>query len=205
MIAMVRGKIISETFTELIIDVNGVGYRVFIPMSTYDKLPHDPAKEVTLLTSMQVKEDSITLFGFATQQEKDVFELLITVNGIGAKSAVSILSCMNIGSLCSAIINEDVKSLKKISGVGPKSAERIIIELRDKVGKIAPEAEFAIPSGTGSNALPKEAEDALLALEQLGFQGPKLKKQIADIVAELPSEQCSTENIIRKVLQSINK
>ena len=207
MIAMVRGKVISESFTEVIVDVNGVGYRVFIPMSTYDKLPHDPSKDVTLLTSMQVKEDSITLFGFATQQEKDAFELLITVNGIGAKSAVSILSCMNISSLCSAIINEDVKTLKKISGVGPKSAERMIIELRDKMGRISPEAELGLPAGSsgGTNALPKEAEDALLALEQLGFQGAKFKKIVADTVAALPEEQRSTENNIRKVLQSINK
>ena len=209
MIAMIRGKAISETFTQVIVDVNGVGYRVFIPMSTYDKLPHDPNKEVTLLTSMQVKEDSITLFGFATEQEKEVFELLITVNGIGAKSAVSILSCMNISSLCSAIINEDVKTLKKISGVGPKSAERIIIELRDKIGKISPEAELGLPAGSmggaNNNILPKEAEDALLALEQLGFQSVKLKKSVTDILAQLPEEQRSTENIIRKVLQSINK
>lgn len=207
MIAMVRGKIVSESFTEVIVDVNGVGYRVFIPMSTYDKLPHDQTKETTLLTSMQVKEDSITLFGFATQQEKDAFELLITVNGIGAKSAISILSCMNISSLCSAIINEDVKTLKKISGVGPKSAERMIIELRDKMGKISPEAELGLPEGSSgeANALPKEAQDALLALEQLGFQNVKMKKTVADIVRELPEEQRSTENIIRKVLQSINK
>ena len=202
MIAMVRGKVISESFTEVIVDVNGVGYRVFIPMSTYDKLPHDPSKDVTLLTSMQVKEDSITLFGFATQQEKDAFELLITVNGIGAKSAVSILSCMNISSLCSAIINEDVKTLKKISGVGPKSAERMIIELRDKVKEISPESQFgAIPTAATS----REAEDAAMALEKLGFNKAKILETVTKIAADLPENERSVENIIRKSLQALNK
>ena len=205
MIAMIRGRVISETFTQVIVDVNGVGYRIFIPMSTYDKLPHDQTKEVTLLTSMQVKEDSITLFGFATEQEKEVFELLITVNGIGAKSAVSILSCMNISSLCSAIINEDVKTLKKISGVGPKSAERILIELRDKVDRIAPELHFSPGAVSGSTVADKAVEDAILALGQLGFQGAKFQKLVSDVAKDIPEDQRSCENIIRRSLQALNK
>ena len=206
MIAMVRGKIVKESFTEVVVDVNGVGYRLFIPMSTYDKLPHDPSKEMLLLTSMQVKEDSITLYGFATEQEKEVFELLITVNGIGAKSAISILSCMNIASLCSAIVDGDVKALKKISGVGPKSAERMIVELRDKMDKISGELSPGLPGGQGgsSNALPREAEDALLALETLGYSGAKIRKAVTDTLSALPEEQRSTENIIRTVLHGIN-
>lgn len=203
MIASLRGKIISETFTEVIMDVQGVGYRVFIPMSTYEKLPHDPAKEFTLLTYLQVREDDMTLFGFATPAEKQVFELLITVNGIGAKSAVSILSCMNIGSLCEAIINGDVKVLKKISGVGPKSAERMIVELRDKVAKLSPESSFSAPGGA-SSSLPPAAEEALLALEQLGFQASKCRKVVEKIVADLPEKETSTENIIRMTLRNLN-
>lgn len=203
MIASLRGKIISETFTEVIMDVQGVGYQVFIPMSTYEKLPHDPAREFTLLTYLQVREDDMTLFGFATPAEKQVFELLITVNGIGAKSAVSILSCMNIGSLCEAIINGDVKVLKKISGVGPKSAERMIVELRDKVAKLSPESSFSAPDGA-SSSLPPAAEEALLALEQLGFQASKCRKVVEKIVADLPEKEASTENIIRMTLRNLN-
>ena len=206
MIARLTGILAESSFTSCVVDCGGVGYEVQIPVSTFDKLPQ-PGEQVVLRIHTAVREDAITLFGFATQQEKDAFELLITVNGIGAKSAVSILSCMNISSLCSAIINADVKTLKKISGIGPKSAERMIIELRDKMGRISPEAELGLPAGSSGTAstLPKEAEDALLALEQLGFQGAKFKKIVADTVAALPEEQRSTENIIRKVLQSINK
>lgn len=204
MIASLRGKIISETFTEVIMDVQGVGYRVFIPMSTYEKLPHDPEKEFTLLTYLQVREDDMTLFGFATPAEKQVFELLITVNGIGAKSAVSILSCMNIGSLCEAIINGDVKVLKKISGVGPKSAERMIVELRDKVAKLDPGSSFGTPGTSSASSLPPAGEEALLALEQLGFQASKCRKVVEKIVAELPEKEASTENIIRMTLRNLN-
>ena len=106
MIAQIRGKLIASTFTEVVVDVGGVGYRAFIPMSTFDTLPQ-PGEEVTLLTHMHVREDAIILFGFATRQEQSAFELLITVNGIGAKTALNIMSCMNITSLCAAISGGD--------------------------------------------------------------------------------------------------
>ena len=129
--------------------------------------------------------------------------ILITVNGIGAKTALNVLSCMNVSSFCQAVASGDLKSLKKISGVGPKSAERILIELRDKIQKIAPETAFsgaAAPSKTD-----KAVEDAILALGQLGFQGPKFQKLVSDAAGEIPEEQRSTENIIRKALQILNR
>lgn len=203
MIAQLTGTLIDASFTEAIVEVGGVGYQVLIPMSTFDKLPRaDEKKTVTLLTYLQVREDALTLFGFATRQERDVFELLITVNGIGAKTALNILSCMNVTSFCQAVASNDLKSLKKISGVGPKSAERILVELRDKIQKIAPETAF------GGGAVPAKAdkavEDAILALGQLGFQGPKFQKLVADTALEIPEDQRSTENIIRKALQALN-
>lgn len=204
MIAQLTGTLIEASFTEAILDVNGVGYQVLIPMSTFDKLPRpDEKKSVTLLTYLQVREDALTLFGFATRQERDVFLLLITVNGIGAKTALNILSCMNVVSFCQAVASGDLKSLKKISGVGPKSAERILVELRDKIQKIAPETAF---SGTGGpSKVDKAVEDAILALGALGFQGPKFQKVISDVALELPEDQRSTENIIRKALQALNR
>ena len=115
MIAQLTGILTESSFTEAILDVNGVGYQVLIPMSTFDKLPRpDEKKSVTLLTWLQVREDALTLFGFATRQERDVFQLLITVNGIGAKTALNILSCMNVTSFCQAVASGDLKSLKKI-------------------------------------------------------------------------------------------
>ena len=204
MIAQLTGTLIDASFTEAIIDVNGVGYQVLIPMSTFDRLPRvDEKKSVTLLTWLQVREDALTLFGFATRQERDVFLLLITVNGIGAKTALNILSCMNVVSFCQAVASGDLKSLKKISGVGPKSAERILVELRDKIQKIAPETSFG--GGGAPSKIDKAVEDAILALGQLGFQGPKFQKLVADVAAEIPEDQRSTENIIRKALQALNR
>ena len=204
MIAQLTGTLIDASFTEAIIDVNGVGYQVLIPMSTFDRLPRvDEKKSVTLLTWLQVREDALTLFGFATRQERDVFLLLITVNGIGAKTALNILSCMNVVSFCQAVASGDLKSLKKISGVGPKSAERILVELRDKIQKIAPETSFG--GGGAPSKIDKAVEDAILALGQLGFQGPKFQKLVADVALEIPEDQRSTENIIRKALQALNR
>ena len=204
MIAQLTGTLIDASFTEAIIDVNGVGYQVLIPMSTFDRLPRvDEKKSVTLLTWLQVREDALTLFGFATRQERDVFLLLITVNGIGAKTALNILSCMNVTSFCQAVASGDLKSLKKISGVGPKSAERILVELRDKIQKIAPETSFG--GGGAPSKIDKAVEDAILALGQLGFQGPKFQKLVADVALEIPEDQRSTENIIRKALQALNR
>ncbi|MBE6370728.1 MAG: Holliday junction branch migration protein RuvA [Lentisphaerae bacterium] len=204
MIAQLTGTLIDASFTEAIIDVNGVGYQVLIPMSTFDRLPRvDEKKSVTLLTWLQVREDALTLFGFATRQERDVFLLLITVNGIGAKTALNILSCMNVVSFCQAVASGDLKSLKKISGVGPKSAERILVELRDKIQKIAPETAFG--GGAAPTKVDKAVEDAILALGQLGFQGPKFQKLVADVALEIPEDQRSTENIIRKALQALNR
>jgi len=204
MIAQLTGTLIESSFTEAILDVNGVGYQVLIPMSTFDKLPRpDEKKTVTLLTWLQVREDALTLFGFATRQERDVFLLLITVNGIGAKTALNVLSCMTVSNFCQAIASSDLKSLKKISGVGPKSAERILIELRDKIGKIAPETAFS--SGAAPSKADKAVEDAILALGALGFQGPKFQKLVADVALEIPEDQRSTENIIRKALNALNR
>ena len=204
MIARLTGILTDTSFTEAILDVNGVGYQVLIPMSTFDKLPRpDEKKSVTLLTYLQVREDALTLFGFATRAERDLFELLITVNGIGAKTALNILSCMNVTSFCQAVASNDLKSLKKISGVGPKSAERILIELRDKVQMVAPETAFS--GGAAPAKADKAVEDAILALGQLGFQGPKFQKLVSDVAAELPEDQRSTENIIRKSLQALNR
>ena len=202
MIAQLTGKIVSLNLTELILDVNGVGYFVSIPMSTYDVLPKD-GRTVTILTWLQVREDALQLYGFAKKEELEIFKLLLAVNGIGAKTALAILSSMNIPTFCNAIVNADIKVLKHISGIGPKSAERMIIELRDKIVKLFPELTFAnIPQDIPQS---REMEDALLALEQLGFQRAKIQKAVADLVAKLPEQERSSENIIRKALRELNR
>lgn len=202
MIARLTGKVLEANFTELILDVHGVGYRLFIPISTYDALPR-VGEEATLRCIMQVREDDISLYGFATAQEQGIFELLITVNGIGAKTALNILSSMNIPGFCAAVAQGDVKSLKKINGVGPKSAERIIVELRDKIDKIVPESQFQQQSGAEESF--KELDDALIALEKLGFPRAKIQKTVTDVALAIPENQRSCENIIRKSLAALNR
>ncbi len=203
MIARLTGKLIEANYTQMILDVNGVGYLVNIPMSTFDALPR-PGGEVTIRTIMQVREDDISLFGFATEREKGIFELLITVNGIGAKTALNILSSMNIPAFCTALAQGDVKALKRINGVGPKSAERMIVELRDKIDRIEP--GLAVSGAASKDAAPdKDMEEALLALETLGFQRAKIQKTVAEITASIPAEQRSSANIIRKSLAALNR
>ena len=202
MIAQLTGKVVSLNLTELILDVNGVGYFVSIPMSTYDVLPKEGGT-ATVLTWLQVREDALQLYGFAKKEELEIFKLLLTVNGIGAKTALAILSSMNIPTFCNAIINADIKVLKHISGIGPRSAERMIVELRDKIVKLFPELTFAnLPQDVPQS---REMEDALLALEQLGFQRAKIQKAVADLVAKLPEQERSSENIIRKALRELNR
>jgi Holliday junction DNA helicase RuvA len=201
MIARLKGILLEVNLTQLVVDVHGVGYLVFIPMSTYDRLPR-AGSELTLLINTQVREDSISLYGFATPDEKQLFEILLGATGVGPKLALSILSSLPVSSFCSAIVNRDLNVIKRISGIGPKTAERLIIELRDKVSKLAPvlgSAERTVPDEVAA-----AAEDALLALEQLGFKPEKIRKAIHKIVEEIPTKECSSENLIRKALQSLN-
>ncbi|OGV49460.1 MAG: Holliday junction DNA helicase RuvA [Lentisphaerae bacterium GWF2_52_8] len=199
MIARISGKLVETGLTEIIVDVHGVGYRLFIPMSTYDKLPL-PGNELSLLTYLNVREDAMHLYGFATTEEKQLFGFLIAVNGVGPKTALNVLSSMPVSGICNAIAQGDIKSLKRISGIGPKSAERLIIELRDKVGSISPVAGLSkIPDEKA-----KEVEMAVLALEQLGFKRDKAQKTVAELAAGLEEKECSSENLIRKSLQLLN-
>lgn len=203
MIARLRGTLIDASYTEALVECAGVGYSVNIPLCTFEKLPL-PGKEVILQTMLIVREDDMSLYGFATKKEMQIFRLLIMVNGIGAKTALNILSSLNIPVFCQAILSGDIKSLKKINGVGPKSAERMIVELRDKIREISPESEFAAAGGnTVQNS--REAEDAALALEKLGFNRAKILDAVVKIANELPEQERSVENIIRKSLQALNK
>ena len=202
MIARLRGILIDASYTEALVECAGVGYAVNIPLCTFEKLPL-PGKEVILQTILIVREDDMSLFGFATKQELQIFCLLTTVNGIGAKTALNILSSLNIPVFCQAILSGDIKTLKKINGVGPKSAERMVIELRDKIKEISPESQFAAAQAAMPQS--REAEDAAMALEKLGFNRTKIIDTVVKIAADLPENERSVENIIRKSLQALNK
>jgi holliday junction DNA helicase RuvA len=168
MITFLHGKLVEALPTQVIIDVNGVGYEVLIPLSSFDKLPQ-PGGVVKLLTQLIVREDAHILYGFMTSAERDLFRLLInSVSGIGPKTALNILSGMNVIAFRGAVAGGDVKSLSQISGVGKKTAERIIVELRDKVGAAgAWEASSAQRSLSPDD---QKINDAVLALMALGFK-----------------------------------
>ena len=205
MIGYLRGILLESDYSSCLIDVQGVGYNVLIPLSTFDKLPRSGG-EVSLWISTQVREDAITLFGFAEKDEKKLFENLLDVSGIGGKLALAILSGMPLESLCAAIVNGDVKLLSKISGVGKKTAERLVVDLRDKMPKLG----LSFAAGAGAVELPSADDprsgaisDALMALAQLGFKNDLAREKVNAIASSLPPEECSSENLLRLAIQQL--
>lgn len=198
MIAFIQGKLVDALPTQVTVDVHGVGYEILIPLSSFDKLP-PPGSDVKLLTQLIVREDAHILYGFATQAERDLFRLLINnVSGIGPKTALNILSGMNAVTFRGAVAGGDVKSLAQISGVGKKTAERIVVELRDKVGAAgAWEASSATRTLSSSD---QKVNDAVLALMALGFKQPEAHESIRAAQAML-GENASVEQLVRAALK----
>jgi len=162
MISYLRGKIAFKAPTQAVIDVGGVGYGISISLVTYDQLPII-GEEVLLFTHMHVREDRMELFAFADEGEREVFEMLIGVSGIGPSLALTILSGMSLRDLQEAIVHERVSELTGIKGIGKRTAERLVIDLRDKVSLSADISEIETQDGTGS-AISEEAAMALMAL-----------------------------------------
>ena len=200
MIARLHGKLVESAYTMCVIDAGGVGYEAAIPLSTFEKLPH-VGEEVTLFIHTQVREDAIALFGFATAEEKALFRQLINVSGIGGKLALNILSAMPAATFCQAVTSGDIKLLSRISGIGRRTAERLVVELKDKLG------DFAGAGSSASGAAPEVTSamnDAALALEQLGFKRDEIDRALRKLAAELKPEECGSENLLRRALQTLN-
>lgn len=202
MIGRITGILEESAFTEILVDVNGVGYLINIPMSTYDTLPR-VGKKTTLLTYMHVREDVLALYGFASKQEKDLFTLLLSVSGVGTRVALNILSSMSVERFCMAVANKDVKIITKMKGLGKKTSERLILELSAKVSTIVPESQFGGESSISSSS--KNLEDAALALAQLGFKYEKSIETVRKIASKLSDDECSSENLIKLTLSALNK
>lgn len=198
MISFLHGKLVDALPTQVTVDVNGVGYDVLIPLSSFDKLPQ-PGAEVKLLTHLAVREDAHVLYGFMTVAERELFRMLInTVSGIGPKIALNVLSGMNPVAFRGAVASGDVKSLSQISGVGKKTAERIVVELRDKVGAAgAWEASSATRSLSASD---QKVNDAVLALMALGFKQPDAHEAVRAAQTML-GEQAGVEELVRAALK----
>ena len=198
MITFLKGQLVDALPTQVVVDVNGIGYEVLIPLTSYDKLP-PPGQPVTLLTQLVVREDAHILYGFMSVAERDLFRLLINnVSGIGPKTALNILSGMNVVAFRGAVANSDVKALSQISGVGKKTAERIVVELRDKVG-----AASALEAASAKHALTpddQKTNDATLALMALGFKQLEAHDAVRAAQAMLGA-QASVEQIVRACLK----
>ena len=198
MITFLNGKLVEALPTQVTVDVNGVGYEVLIPLSSYDKLP-EPGHDVRLLTHLAVREDAHVLYGFMTTQERELFRMLInTVSGIGPKTALNVLSGMNVTSFRGAVANGDVKALSKISGVGKKTAERIVVELRDKVGSAG--AWEASSAKRGLSPEEQKVNDAMLGLMALGFKQVEAHDAVRAALAAL-GPQAGLEELVRVSLK----
>ncbi len=199
MIALLTGRIAYKSPEFIIMDVNGVGYRVQIPFSTYYNLPGE-GEEISLNIYTQVKEDAINLYGFRTLTEKAFFQLLISISGIGPKLGKDILSNIQVEELARAITQGDLARLSAIPGIGRKSAERLVLELKSKVPKL----DISVPAQTGS-APPLSsavADDVASALVNLGYKEAVVKKALAEM--ELPADE-PMEEVLKKALKMLMK
>jgi Holliday junction DNA helicase RuvA len=198
MITFLHGKLVESLPTQVTLDVNGVGYEVLIPLSSFNKLP-SPGAELRLLTHLAVREDAHVLYGFVSAAEREMFRLLInTVSGIGPKIALNVLSGMNVTALRGAVAQGDVRSLSQISGIGKKTAERIVVELKDKIGEAG-----AWEAGSAERALSaadQKTNDAVLALVALGFKQADAIESIRAAQAVLGAE-APVENLVRAALK----
>ena len=198
MITFLRGKLVEAVPTQVVIEVNGIGYEVLIPLSSFDKLPAK-GQEISLLTHLAVREDAHVLYGFMTNAEREMFRLLInTVSGIGPKIALNVLSGMNVTALRGAVANGDIKSLSQISGVGKKTAERIVVELKDKIGPAG--AWEASSAQRAMSALDQKTNDAVLALVALGFKQNDAYESVRAALTLLGGD-ATVENIVRACLK----
>jgi len=196
MIAQLCGQILSKNPPEVVVVVAGIGYAILCPMSTFYQLS-DTGSNVLLYTHLSIKEDSHTLFGFITKDEKILFRELIRVNGVGPKVALAILSHLTVGSLVECISNEDADLLAKTPGIGKKTALKLIVELQDRLDKV----EFSsgiMALGVVKNNSNPNAKKALEALQSLGFKA----KEANNMIAAIEDQTLSTEELIRQALKN---
>ena len=196
MIGQLKGKIISKSPPEVLLEVQGIGYEVLCPMSTIYELDN-LSDDVLLFTHLSIKEDAHTLFGFITKDEKNVFRELIRVNGVGPKVALAILSNLSVHSLVECISTEDADLLAKTPGIGKKTALKLIVELQDRLSKLDLVGSLANSIEIKQNSNPN-SKQAIEALQSLGFKA----KEANRMVSKIEDQELSTEQLIRLALQN---
>jgi len=201
MIARIQGKIVYKTANYTIIDAHGLGYRVFVPLTTFYELP-DTGQEVVLNVHTHVKEDAIHLFGFYTPEERDLFQMMISVTGIGPKLAVNIMSGIAAGEFVRAVSGGDLGRLVNIPGVGRKMAERLVLELKDKVKKLGEMQAGATGEKKEVTDRGQVFDDALSALVNLGYKEQMVMKVLEKLDQE--AEDVPTlDNLLKHALKAI--
>jgi holliday junction DNA helicase RuvA len=199
MIAHINGRLAHKSMDSVVIDVNGIGYEVFIPLSTFYKLP-EVNETVSLNVHTHLREDAIQLYGFLSHEEKEAFALLISVSGIGPKLARNILSGISVGDLVSAVSGSDKGRLSSIPGIGSKSAERLILELRDKIKNIGKTGET---KGTESSK-DMLTTDVISALDNLGYKNSQSVEAVKKAKALLPAGFVF-EDLFKEALKMLSK
>ena len=194
MITFLRGRLIEKNPTHIIVECNGVGYHVDISLHTYGLIPNE--ESVQIHTYLQIKEDSHTLYGFFDTSEREIFKLLISVNGIGASTARTMLSSLNPDEIGTAIAQEDVKKIQSVKGIGLKTAQRVIIDLKDKISKVEISENFV-----GIGAALQQKDEAIAALEVLGYN-KKSSEKIIDTLLKTEAEM-SVEQLIKQALNRL--
>ncbi len=203
MIGFLSGKILEKEANTVIVDVGGVGYEVTIPLSTFYELG-DIGSDISLRIFTHVREDALHLFGFKTARERELYLKLISVQGIGAKSGITMLSGMSADEIVTAIRTNNLVRLTSIPGVGKKTAERMVIELRDKIGELSASATAGASSAVGSDGNPDSIfDDALSALVNLGYQRNSAEKALQDAAKD--GSEMNVQKLLRGALQKLAK
>jgi len=199
MFEYIQGKITEKKTTFVVIEINGLGFKINIPVTTFDKIG-DVNSKCKLFTYLDVKETDLKLYGFYSALQREVFEALIKISGIGAKIAISILSGLSIENLVSSIADKDVTMLTGIPGIGKKTAQRLIVELKDSFADLALRSEARITVSPENKSMIKDAEHALISL---GYNRRKVKQGIQNFLKN--QKPTSSEAIVKNVIKSMHK
>ena len=195
MIGSLIGLIKEKTPSSILLEVSGIGYEIAVPLSTSFQLPN-VGESAYLLTHLVVREDQHSLYGFATDEERKLFRALIKISGVGAKLAITILSGTNVNGFIQSVVNEDIDALVHLPGIGKKTAERLVVEMKDKVSEISSD-ENSFSQNTENSAV----AEAMNALVNLGYK----TKDAKIILDKIESEGLTVEELIRQALKSLNK
>ncbi len=198
MFSYISGILTEKNPTHVVIDVNGIGYEISIPFSTYGELP-ETGSSCRLLTHFHVREDIQQLYGFHASGEKELFMILISVSGIGPKSAIGILSSSTVDDFKQAILLEDLTFLSSMPGIGKKTAQRLVVELKEKISKVSSPGQVRLSQGALSSS--GLADEAVMALMSLGYSKPLAEKAVMNALRDSPSASSSLQELIKYSLR----